>query len=349
MLGPLTCLIRVVGEAAVQLPVADTCPGDAAAAGTAELRGGAGGWGAATLVRAVAAVRHAVAAGAPGHALPAGAAVLVRGAARGADLVRAIPTVVLVVAEPGARHAVPAGAAGELRVGAAGLGRAGLGRGRALPQPGRARAAGWPWLSPGAWRPRARPAPGAAAAPGTGTPHSPPTHQFLQPCCTPAPAGKVMPSQTHGHSAGSMQLPSASREEGRCQQARRGPAPFGAAPRRPRAHRAAPSPRGRSSPPGTTWCRSARAAPGRSFGRSGGRGGRRRCTPAPRHTAWLQRQGAWGSGGRVLPALGRAGPPAQPLPARTPQPSPGAGDGDSRHRSWLLQRMWTPRWPHSSA
>lgn len=50
---------------------------------------------------------------------------------------------------------------------------------------------------------------------GWGHPHPHPTHQFLQPCCTPAPGGKAMPSQTHGHSAGSMQLPSAPKT-GRC-------------------------------------------------------------------------------------------------------------------------------------
>lgn len=310
VLGPLTCLVRVVGEAAVQLPVADTCPGDAAAAGAAELRGGAGGWGAAALVGAVGAVGHAVAAGAPGHALPPGAAVLVGGAARGADLVRAVPAVVLVVAEPGARHAAPAGAAGELRVGAAGLGRAGLGAGGASPQPGRARAAGRPGLSPGAWCPRACSVPAAAAAPGMGTPPPAPHSPVLAALLHPG-AGREGDALPDTRALGGVDAAALCPQNREVSVSTAWASPT-AAPGRPHAHRAAPSPRGRSSPPGTTWCRSARAAPGRSFGRSGGRGGRRRCTPAPRHTAWLRRQGVRGLY------------PASPGASRTPSPDPPA-------------------------
>lgn len=126
VVGPLACFIRVVGEAAVQLSVADASRGEAAAAGAAKLGGGAGGAGAAVLVGAVGAVGHAVAAGTPGQALPAGAAVLVRGTARGADFIRAVPAVLLVVTDPGARHATPVGAAGKLPLGATRLGRARL-------------------------------------------------------------------------------------------------------------------------------------------------------------------------------------------------------------------------------
>ena len=111
------------------------CPWDAAAAGAAELRWGAGGGWAAALIRAIPAVRQTITAGTPGHALPVSAVVLVRGAVQGTDLIRAVPAVVLVVAEPCARHAAPARAAWELRVRAVGLCWAGLCRGHALPQP----------------------------------------------------------------------------------------------------------------------------------------------------------------------------------------------------------------------
>lgn len=222
--GPLACFIRVIGEAAVQLSVADASRGEAAAAGAAKLGGGAGGGGAAVLVGAVGAVGHAVAAGAPGQALPAGAAVLVRGAARGADFIRAVPAVLLVVTDPGARHATPVSAAGELPLGATRLGRARLRRGRAMPPTRGARAAGMgtaqPWGAPhhpGVTVPVARLLAGAGWLCQPGAAPGGETHQFLQPCCTVAPAGKAKPSQKHGHSAGSMQPPSASGEGRRCQ------------------------------------------------------------------------------------------------------------------------------------
>ena len=116
-MGPLACLVRVIGEATVQLPIADALRGEAVAAGTAELGGHTGGRGAASLVGAVGAVGHAVAAGSPGQALPAGAAVLVWGTAWSAQLIRAILAVLLVVADPGTRHAAPVGTAGKLPLG----------------------------------------------------------------------------------------------------------------------------------------------------------------------------------------------------------------------------------------
>lgn len=119
------------------------------------------------------------------------------------------------------------------------------------------------------------------------------------------------------------------------------------APQQPHTHRAAPSPRGRSSPPGTTWCRSARAAPGRSFGRSGGRGGRRRCTPAPRHTAGLRRQG--GHGAVSCQPWGEQDPqPGPPNPSLAPETGthgtgPGSSIGCGRRAGRTPRRRW--RWP----
>lgn len=233
------------------------------------------------------------------------------------------------------------------------------------------------------------------------------THQFLQPCCTMAPAGKAKPSQKHGHSVGSMQPPSASGEGRRCQphasptlaplQPQTSPMPSPCqAHTIARSHRAGPSPWGRSSPPGRTGSGSARGAPDRGCGRWGGRGGRRRCIPVPRRTAELETRGRAGQGPPLPhsclvplpPHAGGSSPPASPGSHTPPQPhhtsgsatgpnpdpstarggrSPAPsldppknrppaltrahrdGDGDSRHSSWLLHRMWMPRRPHSSA
>lgn len=103
----------------------------------------------------------------------------------------------------------------------------------------------------------------------------------------------------------------------------------------PSAHRAAPSPRGRSSPPGRTWCHSAPAAPGLSSGRFGGRGGRRRYTPAPHHTAWLQRH-------RVLRS--HCASPGVSLHSPDPSPDP-IMDPTSRTPSWNIHARPHPG-PH---
>lgn len=190
-------------------------------------------------------------------------------------------------------------------------------------------------------------------------------HQFLQPCCTTALSGKAMPCQKHGHSAGSIQLPSASGEGWRSQKGWQGEA-LPAALCSP----CSTFPSGQKQPSRQDMVSQCSGSSRPKFWQVWGQGGPQAlysCPPS--HCMAAEAQGVevtlcqpWGEpaqpgsqprshhGPHIQdPILEHTRQTSSRTPPQNPQHNPGAVDENSRHRSWLLQRMWMPRWLHSSA
>ena len=162
-------------------------------------------------------------------------------------------------------------------------------------------------------------------AQGVGAPPSAPTHQLPQSFCSTVPGGKKLPPHSQGQAASSRQTP----PEGTDSRAPAKGAPRHlVAPLHPHTqsplpsahsdptHRAAESPRGRSSPPHRR--RPGRATQARDCGRGTWRGtwGHRPHTPGPPHTAELggEERGLGHHGARApgSNSSGRASPKRDP-------------------------------------